>query len=82
MRVVAPDELVARKVVAMDARRSRPKGATDMADVERMLLAFPELKTHVGAVADRLRALSAPPGALAAWSEMVERHIEADEDES
>jgi hypothetical protein len=82
VRVLAPAELVARKVVAMTARRAQPKGATDLADVQRMLLTFPELKTGEGAVAERLRALGATASAMHAWLEMVEREIEPDEDES
>ena len=81
VRVVTPPELVARKVIAMSARRARPKGATDLADIERMLLAFPELKRHDGPVDQRLRGLGAPPAALEAWRDMVERVIEADEDD-
>jgi hypothetical protein len=81
VRVIAPAELIARKVVAMAARRAQPKGATDLADVQRMLLAFPELKTREGPVAERLRALGATPPAMQAWQDMVEREIVADEDE-
>jgi hypothetical protein len=82
VHVIAPAELVARKVLAMAARHARPKGATDLADVERLLLAFPDLKIQQGLVAERLRALGASPAAMRAWMETVERTIEADDEET
>lgn len=47
-----------------------------------MLLAFPELKTAEGQVADELRAVAAPQSAWDAWREIVEQEILPDDDES
>lgn len=82
IRVVAPTELIAMKVSAMTHRQHRPKGSTDLTDLQRLLLAFPELKTDAGPVYERLCALGATRAALAAWHALVLERIEPDEDES
>jgi len=82
VRVVAPAELVAMKATAMAGRQHRPKGSTDLTDLQRLLLAFPDLKTDEGPVAECLRANGAPPAAFAAWRDIVRERIEPDEDES
>src|SRR5262249_26550944 len=46
--VVTPPELIANKVTSMVGRQHKAKGATDRADLYRLLLAFPELKTEQG----------------------------------
>lgn len=71
MLVVSPAELIASKVIAYQRRRGRPKSGTDWRDVASLLLAFPELKSEEGAVAQRLKAAGADPGMLAAWKELV-----------
>ncbi len=81
MRVVAPEELVAMKVIALHARRGRPKELSDRLDVKRLLLALPELKQADGVVSDRLQVLHASSGALAAWREIVREPNVADEDD-
>jgi hypothetical protein len=81
MRVVAPEELVAMKVIALDARRGRPKELSDRLDVKRLLLALPELKQADGVVSDRLQVLHASSGALAVWREFVREPNVPDDDD-
>lgn len=82
VQVVAPVVLVTMKVIGLGARAHSPKGDTDRADLRRLLLAFPELKTLDGAVTARLAEQGASAGAVAAWREVVTREItsEADDD--
>jgi hypothetical protein len=81
VRVIAPPELVAMKVLSLVHRAGRPKAGTDLVDVQRLLLTFPDLKTEEGAVNDRLRQMSASEGVLARWREIALAPIEPDEDE-
>jgi hypothetical protein len=81
VRVIAPPELVAMKVISLVRRAGRPKAGTDLVDVQRLLLAFPDLKTEEGVVIDRLRYLSAPADVLSRWREIAQAPIEPDEDE-
>jgi hypothetical protein len=81
VQVVAPPDLIGMKVRSLSARRNRPKGDTDRADLHRLLFAFPELKVIDGEVAGRLRAGSASDAVMALWSELVDEQIEPDEDE-
>ena len=81
VRVIAPPELVAMKVISLVHRAGRPKAGTDLVDVQRLLLAFPELKAEEGAVIDRLRQMGAAEGVLARWREIAQAPIEPDEDE-
>ena len=80
--VVLPADLIAQKVVSMVSRSGTAKGPTDLTDIRRLLLAFPELKTVDGAVADRLRAAGAPEPVLDAWRGIATQEIveESDED--
>ena len=81
VQVIAPPELIAMKVVSLVHRKGRPKGGTDLVDVQRLLLAFPDLKTEEGPVIDRLRQMSAPENVLFRWREIARTPIEPDEDE-
>ena len=65
----------------MTSRSKTAKGMTDVADLRRLLLAFPELKTKEGLVLESLKTASALPVAIAAWSELVEQEIELESDE-
>lgn len=78
IRVVAPAELVAQKVLGVVARGKTAKGLTDLADVRRLLLAFPELRVEGGAVADALRRAAVPESTLNAWSAIAAEEIEED----
>ena len=81
IRVIAPPELVAMKVISLVHRAGRPKGGTDLVDVQRLLLAFPDLQTEEGRVFDCLRVLSAPEVAISRWRELAHAPIQPDEDE-
>jgi hypothetical protein len=79
--VVTPPELIANKVMSMVARQHRPKGYIDRADLFRLLLTFPELKTKNGPVAERLRAAGAPPEIFTAWKNLVSEEILPEDEE-
>jgi hypothetical protein len=79
--VIAPAELIAMKVISLVRRAGRPKAGTDLVDVQRLLLAFPDLKIEDGAVIDRLRYLNAQADILSRWREIAQAPIEPDEDE-
>lgn len=79
--VVAPEELIAGKLIAYRRRRGTPKSGTDWRDLAELLLVFPELKTSRGPVRDRLEAAGATTEILAAWEELVVQRIEAQKDE-
>jgi hypothetical protein len=73
--VVPPADLICQKVVTMVNRSKSAKGPTDLTDIRRLLLTFPELKTLEGPVADRLRDSGAPESALEAWREIAVQEI-------
>ena len=79
--VVAPEELIAGKLIAYQRRQGTPKSGTDWRDLAVLLLAFPELKMSFGPVRDRLEAAGAEPKAIAAWENLVGQQIEAEKDE-
>jgi len=79
--VVTPPELIANKVISMVSRSHRAKGLIDEADVYRLLLTFPELKTEQGPVAERLAAHEATREALAAWKTLVAEEILPEDEE-
>jgi hypothetical protein len=80
--VVTPPELIANKLMSMIGRSHKPKGLIDRADLYRLLLAFPDLKTKEGPVAERLRAAGANEEVFDAWRALVAEDIEPeDEDE-
>jgi hypothetical protein len=78
--VLTPPELIASKVLSM-VRRRGPKRGLDMADLYRVLLAFPELKADEGAVTKCLRSADASREVMAAWKELVAREILAEEED-
>jgi hypothetical protein len=80
--VATPAELINHKIRSLVSRRNTPKGMTDAADLRRLLLAFPELKTAEGLVADSLQAGGASDEALDAWRDLVAQEIEPDDDET
>jgi hypothetical protein len=80
--VMAPDELVAWKVIAYHSRRGKPKAGTDWRDIAMLLLKFPELKVLGGAVRDRLVAAQASAEVMQVWETLVAQEILAvDEDD-
>lgn len=73
--IPTPAELIASKVLSLISRPKTPKGMTDAADLRRLLLAFPELKTEKGLVAETLHRLESPANALDAWRNLVGQEI-------
>lgn len=65
----------------MTSRSKTAKGMTDVADLRRLLLTFPELKIKEGLVLEALKTATALPAAIAAWNELVEQEIELESDE-
>lgn len=78
--VISPAELIAEKHICSIARGKKAKGLIDAADLRRLLLTFPELKTSEGAVRDQLIAVAASENVLAAWDDLVRQEIEAEDD--
>jgi len=79
--VVPPADLIAQKVLSMVKRSKSAKGPTDLTDIRRLLLTFPELKAFEGPVADRLRDSGAPGPVLDAWREIAAQEIVAEDDD-
>jgi hypothetical protein len=82
VRVVVPEELVAMKVLAMAARRGRPKELSDRLDVKRLLLALPELRRDGGPVCQRLRAVGASDEVVNLWRQIAQEPNVDDEDDT
>ena len=80
--VLAPPQLIGRKVLSMIGRPKTPKGLMDAADLRRLLLTFPELKAEEGPVSETRRGMQAPSEALDAWREMVSEEILPEDGES
>jgi hypothetical protein len=79
--VVTPSELIANKVISMVGRGHKVKGLTDRADLYRLLLTFPDLKTKEGPVANRLQALGAQQTVKDAWKDLVAQDIEPEDED-
>jgi hypothetical protein len=80
IRFVAPATLAAMKVRSLARRRHSPKGATDLADLRRLLIAHPELRTEGGAVATMLDRLGAGADDFQAWRDLIASPIVSDAD--
>jgi hypothetical protein len=80
--VVSPPELIANKVMSMVNRRRKRKGIMDEADLNILLLTFPDLKTEEGPVAERLQAAGAAPAVMAAWKDLVAQEIEPEDEDA
>lgn len=76
--VVAPEELIASKVIAYWHRRGKPKSGTDWRDVAMLLLQFPSLKAEFGPVHDRLSAAAADSAVFSAWRAIVAQDISSE----
>jgi len=76
VRVPAPEELIALKLISYVSRRGQPKSGTDWRDLLMLLLAYPQLKTLTGLVLARLQATGAGAEALAEWQRLVDTPID------
>jgi len=81
IQVVEPASLIALKVISMSARSNTPKGLTDQADLMRLLMTYPDLKTQSGEVSNRLVEQNAEPAAIQAWHAMVSTDFRPDNDD-
>ncbi len=81
IQVVVPAELISQKVRSMVMRAESVKGPSDLTDIRRLLLTFPELKAREGPVADRLRASGASEAVIEAWREIAMREIVPEDDD-
>ena len=79
--VIPPADLIGQKVQSTINRSQSAKGPTDLADIRRLLLTFPELKAFEGPIAERIRATGASSDALEAWRGIVAQEIAADDDD-
>ncbi|MFI5457043.1 MAG: nucleotidyl transferase AbiEii/AbiGii toxin family protein [Isosphaerales bacterium] len=79
--VVPPLDLISQKVLSMVNRSGTAKRLSDLVDIHRLLLTFPELKAFEGPVADRLRDSGAPRSVLDAWREIAAQEIVAENDD-
>ena len=82
IQVLTVEELIAHKVISMVGRKGSPKAMTDRADLLRLLLAFPDLKSVPGPVSALLRKKQASESTLAAWQDLVAEEITMDDDDS
>lgn len=81
VRIVAPTDLLAMKVISAANRRGAEKGLSDRLDAHRLLNAFPELRAEDGAVSARLSELGAEPAVLEMWRAMVGESLLGDDDD-
>jgi hypothetical protein len=81
VRVLAPKELIAYKVISYSSRRGKPKSGTDWRDLAVLLLTFPELKTESGAVSEILRSLGANDEVTNEWRDLVAQEIRLPDDD-
>jgi hypothetical protein len=79
--VVPRADLMAQKVLSMVNRSRSAQGPSDLTDIRRLLLTFPELKAFEGPVSDRLRLAAAPQAVVDAWREIVAQEIVAEDDD-
>ena len=75
VRIIAPAELIANKVIGYHRRRGQPKSGTDWRDLAMLLLALPDLKREAGPVTEALQAIGASRGELAEWQHLVAEQI-------
>ncbi len=75
--IEAPEELIARKVIAYQQWRGQPKSDTDWRDLAILLMTFPELKREDSPVAERLKAAGADQTMLDVWKDLVTQEIKA-----
>lgn len=81
IRIIEPSELIAMKVISASQRQGQPKGGTDLVDIQRLLLTFPELKVDEGPVLEALRAAGASDAPLTLWRSIVKAAITPDDED-
>ncbi len=81
LRYVCLPVLVAMKVFAFTKRAHAPKGASDVADLRRLLLAHPELRSD-NLVSQWIERISADAQTLSAWHRLLEEPLTEDDDDA
>lgn len=81
VQIVEPAVAIANKAQALVSRKGKAKAFTDARDLTHLLLTFPDLKTPVGPVRDRLDAAGASPEVIELWNQWVKRVIEPEDED-
>ena len=79
--VLAPDELIATKVIAFHSRKGKAKSFTDRRDLAVLLLKFPELKSEGSSVLERLAKNGADKETLKEWKSICDEEIDPADDD-
>lgn len=79
--VMAPEVLVASKMIAYYQRRGKPKAGTDWRDIALLLLTFPDLKTRSGVVLEQLQSADVGEAVISLWEEIVAMPIVMDDED-
>jgi hypothetical protein len=77
VRYTSAPVTLAMKVCALHKRRFAPKGATDLADVRRLLLAHPKLRQERGVVSDLIGRIG-EPGVVETWQSLLSEPLVSD----
>jgi hypothetical protein len=72
--------LIALKLRALSRRRLAPKGATDLADLRRLLLSNPELRSEQGPVSDAIQRIGGGEDVASTWRELLSEPTVTDEE--
>ena len=80
IRYVSLPVVVALKLRALAKRRLAPKGATDLADLRRLLIAHPELRSAAGPVAEAIARTGGGEEASRTWLDLLEQPVVSDDD--
>jgi hypothetical protein len=81
IRVLAPAELIAHKVLSFHSRQGQPKGFSDMRDLAVLFLTFPEMKAESGVVSNALKSLGATGEEMDTWRKLVAQELTAPNDD-
>lgn len=80
IRYVSLPVLAALKTCALVKRRQAPKGATDLADLRRILLAHPELRQDQAGVAEAIRVVGGGQEEITQWTALLAEALVSDEE--
>ncbi len=80
IRYVSLVDLAALKARSLSRRRQTPKGATDLADLRRLLLTHPDLRNEQAGVRGAILRIGGGPEVLATWDELLREPLISDEE--
>jgi hypothetical protein len=81
LRYVSLPILVAMKVSAFTKRAHAPKGASDLADLRRLLLAHPELRNDTS-VPEWIEKMNGDAQVLSTWCRLLEEPLTEDDEDA